>query len=200
MKGYIVSILIVGLALGGMGLGTFAWFTDQSIMEENVIQTGDLKLDVKIVESVGSEGEVVLKAENLVPSTAWTFAGIIRLENTGTTPLKWRGYFVKTDGDLSLNSNLHFQIGQVTDSPFGVSPKAYTWNDLKVADSTPLNSANFGGGGGQLSPGSIQYYKVEVRLDEDAGNSYMDKSATFKAIFDATQPENLGWSQTTQTE
>ncbi len=110
--------------------------------------------------------------------------------------MKWRGYFVKTDGDLPLNSKLHFKIGQVTDSPFGDRPKVYTWNDLKVADDTLLNSDNFGGGGGQLNPGSIQYYKVEVRLDEDAGNSYMDKSATFKAIFDATQPKNLGWSQT----
>jgi len=195
VKAYLVSILLVGLALGGMGLGTFAWFTDTAAVDGNAISTGKVDLEVEIQESANG-AQTVLTVENLVPSTdTWTTAGIICLKNVGTVPLKWKGYFVKTGGNLPLDDTLKFRIRQVTDGPLETAPKYSTWDDLKNSDGIFLNSSNFGGGGGQMDPGT-QYYKVEVRLDENAGNAYAGKSATFRAVFDATQPENSGWSET----
>ena len=112
MKGYIVSILIVGLALGGMGLGTFAWFTDTETLENNVIATGNVDLKAW-TENCWKEAP--LKVENLVPSkNSWTPAGTINLQNVGTVPLKWKAYFVKADGNLITDENLQFRFKKVS--------------------------------------------------------------------------------------
>ncbi|BBL68720.1 SipW-dependent-type signal peptide-containing protein [Methanoculleus chikugoensis] len=217
MKAYLLSVLLVGLALGGMGLGTFAWFTDQEIVEANAIQTGNADLSVKIAKDYFGVHESTLKVTNLVPSTnTWTTMGYIHLLNEGTVPLKWKGYFVKTGGDLVTDGKLQFRISKVsllnsmsesdvaadveisdagTESlfPSGV----YTWAQLSNADTTLLTSDNFGGTMGSIdNPLFTRILKVEVKLDENAGNVYANKGAEFKVIFDATQTDNPGWAQT----
>lgn len=217
MKAYLVSILLVGLALGGMGLGTFAWFTDQEIVEANAIQTGNADLSVKITRDYFGTHESTLRVTDLVPSTnSWTDMGYIHLLNEGTVPLKWKGYFVKTGGDLVTDDKLLFRITKVSllngmsDAGAAVDGKVpdagskglfpsnvYTWAQLSNADTTLLTSDNFGGKMGDVdNPLFTRILKVEVKLDENAGNAYANKGAEFKVVFDATQTDNPGWSQT----
>ena len=66
MKAYLVSFLLVGLALGGMGLGTFAWFTDQATVENNVIATGNVDLKAWTENCMGMDAP--LEADYLIPS------------------------------------------------------------------------------------------------------------------------------------
>jgi predicted ribosomally synthesized peptide with SipW-like signal peptide len=57
VKAYLVSILLVGLALGGMGLGTFAWFNDTETYAGNVITTGDLEIQGFLYNAAGNAVE-----------------------------------------------------------------------------------------------------------------------------------------------
>lgn len=218
MKGYIVSILIVGLALGGMGLGTFAWFTDTETLENNVIATGNVDLKAW-TENCWKEAP--LKVENLVPSkNSWTPAGTINLQNVGTVPLKWKAYFVKADGNLITDEKLQFRFKKVSllnsmpepdvttagmettgvgiDYLFPGVSKVYTWADISNADTTKLNSDNFGGAMYDFNP-FTRTLSVEVKLDENAGNGYADETVTFNVIFIATQTDNPGWEETSPT-
>ena len=222
MKGYIVSILIVGLALGGMGLGTFAWFTDTEIVKGNVIETGKADLDVWTTDRLIRPNIVPLKVENLVPSVdGWVKAGYIHLKNDGTVPLKWKGHFVLTNEDLELDDNFLFRFTKVSmlnsaaeSTEWGITqdtvisdstqlnfldPKVYKWSEISNADNTALNWENFGGVMENWNP-FTRILHVEVKLDENAGNCYAGKTAIFDVVFDATQTDNPGWSETSPTQ
>ncbi len=38
-------------------------------------------------------------------------------------------------------------------------------------------------------------YYFEFQLDDSAGNAYQNQTVAFDLVFDATQPQNPGWSQ-----
>ncbi|SAI87280.1 hypothetical protein MBBA_0399 [Methanoculleus bourgensis] len=216
MKGYIVSILIVGLALGGMGLGTFAWFTDTETMEANEITTGEVDLVVS-TNIFGQKKPMIVT--NLVPSKdTWTDAGLIFLYNKGTVPLKWQGHFVKTGGDLVMDEKLQFRFTRLLGKNYqteweipddlkisesenmleeATSEIDYKWTTISSADNTVLNSGNLGG---TLGCRELRIFKVQVKLDENAGNCYAGKTAKFNVVFDATQTDNPGWSETSPTQ
>lgn len=214
MKAYLVSFLLVGLALGGMGLGTFAWFTDQETVENNVIATGNVDLKAWTEDCWGRVAP--LNVDNLVPSkNTWTPAGDIKLQNDGTVPLKWKAYLVKTGGDLPTDDKLEFKFKKTSwlnsapgeaaadieaadaelDSLFPGASKVYTWSQISNAETTELNSDNFGGAMNDINP-FTRTLSVHVKLDENAGNVYSNKDVTFKVIFIATQTDNPGWAQT----
>lgn len=220
MKAYLVSFLLVGLALGGMGLGTFAWFTDQETVENNVIATGNVDLTAWTETCFGAVAP--LNVNNLVPSkNTWKSAGDIKLQNDGTVPLKWKAYLVKTGGDLPIDDKLQFKFqktswfnsepGEIAvaaemetadaelDSLLPGASKVYTWSQISNAETTELNSDNFGG---VLYNSNLpaRTLSVHVKLDENAGNAYSNKDVTFKVIFIATQTDNPGWAQTSPVE
>jgi len=186
MKGYIVSILIVGLALGGMGLGTFAWFTDQESVKYNVIKTGTLDLEVQLLDANGEPVDK-FEVENIHPGE-WKNLGSITVTNIGTSDLKWKGWVEKTAWtDLPIT----FMIGEV-----GGKERPFTWAELADKDSTSLHPevTNMVR---SLVPGGSQEYSLKVKLDEDAGNVFKNTRMQFSFIFDATQDINPGWSETT---
>lgn len=215
MKAYLVSFLLVGLALGGMGLGTFAWFTDQETVENNVIATGNVDLKAWTENCIGMDAP--LEVDYLVPSkNTWTPAGDIKLQNDGTVPLKWKAYLVKTGGDLPVDDKLEFKFKKTSwlnsapgealaadieaadaelDSLFPGASKVYTWSQISNAETTELNSDNFGGAMNDINP-FTRTLSVHVKLDENAGNVYSNKDVAFKVIFIATQTDNPGWAQT----
>ncbi|PKL63317.1 MAG: hypothetical protein CVV31_01765 [Methanomicrobiales archaeon HGW-Methanomicrobiales-2] len=201
MKAYLVSILLVGLALGGMGLGTFAWFTDQEAVENNVVQTGNADLVVWTYNANGAYNQP-LSVSGVAPSVdEWTDMGYIGLWNKGSTDLKWQGYLVRTAGDLSMDK---FQI-KLTTNPESYGSKyapgshlwgddgkmqEFAWSQVNTAADTLLTAIEE-----PMEPGYYQVFKVEAKLDPSAGNAYADKSATLKVVFDATQFANSGWTE-----
>lgn len=73
----------------------------------------------------------------------------------------------------------------------------YKWTTISSADNTVLNSGNLGG---TLGCRELRIFKVQVKLDENAGNCYAGKTAKFNVVFDATQTDNPGWSETSPTQ
>jgi len=199
VKAYLVSILLVGLALGGMGLGTFAWFTDQDIKEGNTVQAGTADLSVWLYNAAGN-GISKFEIDGLHPGEYQTL-GYVAVRNDGTSNLKWKAYLVKTDGViLPLVLKVTALPTDFTSIPngnvYGPAPNTVTvdgadWSVLASSVNTPLNS----GDSTPMEPKDVQYFKMEGKLANNAGNTYQDASMTLNLVFDSTQFINSGWTQ-----
>lgn len=201
MKSYMISLLVIGIALGGLGLGTFAYFTDSENADGNIIQAGTADLGVFTTPSATGWTDLNLSATGLEPGEYDT-AGYIVLKNDGTTDLKWRGYLVKKEGTLPSMSKLMIRLTVNPDDYSGYIPSGYTewgldnvaaeytWSQTNVIDTSELNS----GDSSPMLPKTYQVFKVEVGLASDAGDNYQGTDATIDAIFQATQFANLGWT------
>ena len=97
MKSYMISLLVIGIALGGLGLGTFAYFTDQDVIPENYVATGNLDLGVQTVNLNGAAIDH-FAATGILPGEDMS-AGYVFLWNKGTSDIKWKGYLTQTGGD-----------------------------------------------------------------------------------------------------
>jgi predicted ribosomally synthesized peptide with SipW-like signal peptide len=200
MRGYLFSILIVGIALGGIGLGTFAWFTDQDVKDGNTITAGTADLGVWLYNAAGT-GISKFQVTGLHPGEYKTL-GYVAVKNIGTSDLKWRAYLVKTDGTtlpivVTVKALPTDFTGTLPSGPtYGPAPDTVTvtdatWSVLSSAANTPLNS----GTEYAMLPGYVQYFKIDAKLADTAGNSYQGASMTVDLVFDSTQFINPGWTQ-----
>ena len=91
----LVSAVISLLLCVSMLLGTtFAWFTDNVVSTGNVIQTGDLKIDLLAYDAVTADYVSVKDTSAPVFSgTNWepgfSDAALLKIENKGSLALKW---------------------------------------------------------------------------------------------------------------
>lgn len=201
-----MSILIIGIALGGVGLGTFAWFTNNTDINNNVLTTGNVNLEVRAYNADGTRVNQ-FTVGGLLPGEETT-VGYVALRNTGTADIKWRGYLQLTDG-TALSPLRITMIAQPDDFDPGFGSGVYegpgvneetvswaTWAEISSPSNTPLNSGDVWA----HKPGVYQYFKVVAKLDDNAGNSWQGVSMTARLRFDVTQSNNPEWSQTTPVE
>lgn len=180
MKAYIVSILIVGLALGGMGLGTFAWFTDTETVDNNYIQTGTLDLKVQLYDTANEQVNR-FKVEGLLPGDNKEI-GTIMITNAGTSDLKWKCTLEKTGASID---------------PITITAKVDGYDSIPLSPGKfPITLDSETLGLPSLGPDESLTCKLSAKFNENAGNDYQGKKMYIKVIFDATQPGNLGWSET----
>lgn len=106
MKSYMISLLVIGIALGGLGLGTFAYLSDVDTVSGNSLATGTVDLGVQCY-GYGVDGAPIadqkLVAEGLLPSEEFTPVGYVKIWNKGDGQIKWKGFVVPTGSNSGVN-------------------------------------------------------------------------------------------------
>lgn len=199
-----MSILIIGIALGGVGLGTFAWFSDTETVPNNVITTGNVDLGVLTFDTNGTAGPLKT-SDTLRPGVPETM-GYVFIWNNGSVDLFFKAHLLPTAGDLNLGqmtfttttykgdgseiSGFSLPDGAITGWGEEGKVQTFRWADISDAGTTLLNATE---NNHPMESGFYQYFKVDVTLDNDAGNQYAGKSRTLSMIFNAMQTDNPNW-------
>jgi len=171
MKAYLVSILLVGLALGGMGLGT------------NTITTGDLEIQGYLYDASGnyiSADKFVLNG--LVPSDKYTHVGYLVVRNPSTVEEKFRLWLSTVDDPKGLKDQVDLKV---TLSPGWVPPLGSSWAEYMPSAELEVFDDKLSSISGQahafatdnygvepLAQNEFAVFKLEARLNADAGNYY----------------------------
>lgn len=165
----LLSVLLIGLLAFGVGMGTFAWFTDTAKSQENLFETGTLTIDVN------SPMIATADFDNIYPS--WDSGKIgYEVRNTGSLDFKYRMKVESVDSilyngdyaiEVSINGGEFVQIDEV--------------GTVEI---------------GEIAAGQTGNLDLQFRLPEGADNDYQDESASFTFVFEATQVNNEAWDGT----
>ena len=194
-----VSFLLMALSALLISLGTFAYFSDSASSTGNTFSTGAFHFNIK---DPGTTGHTVFNVTNMKPGDVAT--GYIAVTNDSDAGLgmKWHAWI---DGSGTL--------GNVLDVKVTLNPSGYDTSALTAAGYTMAGPANqlitdyapvssLGSGNSVLvwaapavafAPGWAAVYKVEVRMNAAADNTYQGASYTGAIDFAATQYDNPGW-------
>lgn len=194
MKRILLSLLAIGAVAAVIGGATLAYFNDTAVSEDNTFTAGTLDFVIKDPTANNSR---VFNVTSMKPGQ--TVTGYIMVANDGSMDMKWKAWL---SGSGLLGEVLKVKV---TLNPTGgpTVPTGYTNagppNHL-ITDFIPLSS--LGDGNSILvwqSPAEAfayhwaAVYKLEVKMDETANNTYQGASYTGDLNFFATQHENPGW-------
>lgn len=168
----LVSLMLVGIMAFAVGMGTFAYFTSQAASDDNVFETGTLKIGVP------NEGAnaAFINATNWQPGDS--VSQDLDVKNLGSLPYKYKVSASMTEGDAIFYDQLMVEIKQGT---------RVVYNGLAKNLSNQLVTDN-------VADGVTEVLSFKLTLPTSAGNECQDKTAKVKFTFDATQTNNSGWS------
>ena len=189
----IVSLLLCLSMLIGT---TFAWFTDSVTSANNIIKSGNLDVVMQ-----WAEGTQAVPAEG---SSDWTDASkgaIFNYDNWEPGYTQVRHIQIKNNGTLALKYKVSILANGVVSDLSDVIDVYYMDPAVQVANRTALNDSNklntltnvlakLGEtGSGELLPGASDTITIAFKMQESAGNEYMNKSigSDFSIILNATQ-------------
>jgi len=186
VKAYLVSILLVGLALGGMGLGTFAWFNDTETYAGNVITTGDLEIQGFLYNAAGNAVEK-FQLSGLVPSESYTEVGYIVVRNPSAVEEKFRLWLSNGQDPKHLDDQLDLKVTMKPGWTPGwhapwteYGPAGYEVYSGKLSGIVgSANALTAESSADDFSQYEFAVYKLEARLNSAAGNAY--EGATYAA-------------------
>ncbi len=191
----LLLILIAVLSFGAMSFGLVtsgAWFTDSAAASGAILISGSLDLHV-----TGGP----LRANDLEPSQEYTLLGEFCNENTGSTPLKYRGRFESPQPishDLLKYLNMRVERREngwellqeiLGNPPVETEGLPFYFKTPEQDPGVQIHHVV----SGSLTPGGRDCYRLSVRLDPDTPDEIQGKSVQFFLHLEATQPENPGW-------
>ena len=190
---------------------TFAWFTDTASTGVNKIQAGNLDVQLLMRDASGAYvnigdshdvifgGENSLVAQNNNQNTLWepgkTQVAYLAVRNAGNLALKYNILLNVEDGGL-IGALDYVIVPQGT--KFGddvCRENVVSWNDVK-ADAAKLTAGTFTAAPNgcldeiahdKTNINETEYFALVVHMDEDAGNTYMNKSVSIDMKVVATQ-------------
>ena len=190
---------------------TFAWFTDTASTGVNKIQAGNLDVQLLMRDASGAYvnigdshdvifgGENSLVAQNNNQNTLWepgkTQVAYLAVRNAGNLALKYNILLNVEDGGL-IGALDYVIVPQGT--KFGddvCRENVASWNDVK-ADAAKLTAGTFTAAPNgcldeiahdKTNINETEYFALVVHMDEDAGNTYMNKSVSIDMKVVATQ-------------
>ena len=191
---------------------TFAWFTDTASTGVNKIQAGNLDVELLMrdtegkYQNIGDSQEVIFGGENSLVAknnnqdTLWepgkTQVAYLAVRNAGNLALKYNIILNVEDGGL-IGALDYAIVPQKT--LFGedqtCTDTVASWDDVKA------NAAKLAAGTFTAAPNGCldeiaydktqtnetEYFALVVHMDENAGNTYMNKSVTIDMKVVATQ-------------
>ena len=98
-KSMVLSLLLVGLLVFGLGMGTYAWFTSDATSTGNEFTSGTLALDINDSGTSYDLNFGSIDLGNLQPSDV-TDEVNVTIENDGSLNLVWFGKFELTGADF----------------------------------------------------------------------------------------------------
>ena len=190
---------------------TFAWFTDTASTGVNKIQAGNLDIQLLMrgasgaYENIGDSHQVIfgdansLVAQNNNQDTLWepgkTQVAYLAVRNVGNLALKYNILLNVEDGGL-IGALDYVIIPQGT--KFGddvCRENVASWDAVK-ADAAKLTAGTFTAAPNgcldeiahdKTNTNETEYFALVVHMDEDAGNTYMNKSVSIDMKVVATQ-------------
>ena len=199
-KRALVSSLLVLVLCFTMLVGTtFAWFTDSTTSTGNIIKTGNLD-----IEMFWADGTAAVPAAD---SNAWTDASataIFDYDNWEPGYVQVRHIKIANEGSLALKYMVNIKptgtvsaLAEVIDVYF-VDPATQIAdrNDLTYATKVGTLAGVLNGevipGRGDLVKGESDYITIALKMQEEAGNEYMNMSigSSFSVQILATQLAN----------
>lgn len=172
-KRVVLSLVLVAMLAFGIGMGTYAWFTDEAVVADNVFETGTLDIGVNYFAI--PEQPWFIGFENMKPGDSET--RILTVKNSGSLNLKYRITAEKGSGSSALYNQLNLKVTDIQ----GARKPLYEG---------PLNGLTTDRILQQLEAGKTQNLWFTVTLPETAGNDCQGKSTTVKFVFEATQLDN----------
>lgn len=185
----VTSVLSIGTA-GALLVGaTFAFFTDTDNSTGNTLSTGTLEIDI-----VDQNSSDPFQAESLVTNWQPGEEKLVNFDvkNIGTLPVNLRGFASGTWNDAGLDSENRVKVVKVERYDGG-------WQTLmtNAAGITGyFYDSSDGTSGGtlfDLAPGSRSQFQLTVKLDENAGNNFQNKTFTASLQVEAKQLNAPGW-------
>ena len=192
----LLSLLLCVTMLMGT---TYAWFTDSVTSAGNKVVAGNL--DVKLYYYDGTDyvdistsDKPLFGADGLAAaadgsSTLWepnkTQVVYLAIENAGSLALKYKVALNVTDVTKDLTNVLRYTI-----TPDAKGAALTAWDDTN-AKSVALGSQIVSGTEAEpyvpMQPGDMHYFALSVHMLAEAGNEYMNGTATFDLTVLATQ-------------
>ena len=190
---------------------TFAWFTDTASTGVNKIQAGNLDIQLLMrgagdaYENIGDSQQVIfgdansLVAQNNNQDTLWepgkTQVAYLAIRNAGNLALKYNIILNVEDGGL-IGALDYVIVPQGT--KFGndvCTATVASWDDVK-ANAVKLAAGTFTAAPNgcldeiaydKAKTNETEYFALVVHMDENAGNTYMEKSVSIDMKVVATQ-------------
>lgn len=174
---------------------TFAWFTDSVNSSNNKIQSGDLKVDLELLDkdtglwnSIKEDKTALFNYDNWEPG--YTEVKVLKVENEGSLALQWKAKFI-SDSELSELANVIdvYVLPSATELTYPTSRdlENYVWVG-SVADfvNTLSETTN-----GILLANDYSYLGIALKM-QNVGNEYQGLSigGTFDIQILATQVSN----------
>ena len=169
----IALLLCVSMLVGS----TFAWFTDEVTSAGNKIQSGTLKVDLKVLDTDNTTWTSVKESKDPIFTydkwePGYTEMKIMRVVNEGTLALKWQAALVST-AELS-------ELAEVIDVYVKEDVTAYPtdrtdlegWTKVGTLD-TFINSIETTTTG-EIKAGANEVLGIAFKMKENAGNEYQD--------------------------
>ena len=201
-KKILSSVLALTLCLSMLVGSTFAWFTDSVSSTGNKIQSGNLEVDLQLLDKNGKwsslkeDKDPIWDAEsNKHWEPGYTDVKIFKVVNQGNLSLKWKAAFT-SESELSILADVIDVYvkawGVLTDDAADQSV-AYP-ADRDLSGFTPvgtlrkfvnsIESTTYG----SLEKGESAYLAIALKMQEGAGNDYKNKTiGSFDIHIVATQ-------------
>jgi predicted ribosomally synthesized peptide with SipW-like signal peptide len=198
MKKMLIALMAVLITVALAGIGTYAYFSDTKVSSANTFAAGTLVF--KIVDP-GVAGNQVFNVTGMKPGQVVT--DYLVVANDGTMDMKWKAWLSSGYGAGTLFDVL--KIRWIINPSDYTDPTGYTsagpadglvmdWRP--IADLTGPDNGNMqwkNPGAVAFQPGWAAVYKIEVKIDENAGDTYQGNSYIGDLNFLATQYENPNW-------
>lgn len=199
----ISAILVLCLCFSALAGTTFAWFTDSVTNSGNIIQTGNL--DVQLLMYNGTEYVDISESDKPIfgeNSLIAEWENVDLLWEPGKTQIVYLG--VKNAGSLALKYNVVVDVednGLVGALDYAIVDGATkdaadalgvaSWADIVAIDGVQTGLIKAGrtiaAENGALESDSYDYFALAVHMNEDAGNEYQDKNVVIDIAIMATQ-------------
>ena len=179
-KALLLSVLMLVVCLSMLLGTTYAWFTDSASSGSNVIQAGNLDINVEYTLD-GKKWDVLDGATNLFQKDLWepghTEVVALKIQNKGTLDLKYKALLnilgettgkTKDGKDIKLSELL--TVSTLTSAEADVIGKAFEEeNGIAYKPANPFNASNVLEER-ELLPNATEYLVVEVDMPETIGN------------------------------
>ena len=214
-RALLTSVMALAMCVVMLVGTTFAWFTDTASTGVNKIQAGNLDIQLLMrttdergntyYKNIGDSHDVIFGGENSLvaqnnnQNTLWepgkTQVAYLAVRNAGNLALKYNIILnVKDEGLIGALDYVIVPQGTL----FGddvCRENVASWNDVK-AGATKLTAGTFTAAPNgcldeiahdKTKTNETEYFALVVHMDENAGNTYMNKSVTIDMKVVATQ-------------
>jgi hypothetical protein len=179
-----LGLLLAALLTATMTFGVVtsgAWFTDSDSVAVTAT-SGEIDIQANPVS---------FSVDNLLPGV-WSPREEITIYNTANSTVAVKYRLTDLFGTQSVGGFYdQIQVRVIHKFCGGIDHSTVyegALNALEVTSATSISPAGLG-------VNITHCYIVQFALPTTAGNAFQDQDATFDLVFDATQPENPGWSQ-----